>query len=53
MLISIFLLIKVPGMLPSRVKNIYSLVDVRTSLEDMLGIKSKEKTHGMSFKNDL
>ena len=51
--INIPFLIKYPGILPSRVKNIYSLVDVRTSLEDMLGIKSNEKTHGMSFKNDL
>jgi len=51
--INIPFLIKYPGILPSRVKNIYSLVDVRTSLEDMLGIKSKEKTHGMSFKSDL
>ena len=51
--VNIPFIIKVPGLLRSKVKNIYSLVDVRTSIEDMLGIKTSEKTHGVSFKNEL
>jgi len=46
-------LIKLPGVSTSEVSNIYSLIDVRPSLEELLGIKHDEILHGISFVSEL
>ena len=46
-------LIKLPGVSASEVSNIYSLIDVRPSLEELLGIKHDEILHGISFVSEL
>lgn len=46
-------LIKLPGVNASEVSNIYSLIDVRPSLEELLGIKHDEILHGISFVSEL
>ena len=42
-------LIKLPGVSALEVSNIYSLIDVRPSLEELLGIEHDEVLHGISF----
>ena len=46
-------LIKLPGVNTSEVSNIYSLIDVRPSLEELLGIEHDEVLHGISFVSEL
>ena len=46
-------LIKIPGVAPARVETVHSLVDVRPSLEQILGINSHFNTHGVSFVQSL
>jgi len=46
-------LIKLPGVSAFQVSNIYSLIDVRPSLEELLGIKHDEVLHGISFAGEF
>ena len=46
-------LIKLPGVSAFEVSNIYSLIDVRPSLEELLGIEHDEVLHGISFVDEL
>ena len=46
-------LIKLPGVSAREVSNIYSLIDVRPSLEELLGIEHDEVLHGISFVDEL
>ena len=46
-------LIKLPGVSALEVSNIYSLIDVRPSLEELLGIEHDEVLHGISFVDEL
>ena len=51
--IQIPFLIKLPGVSALEVSNIYSLIDVRPSLEELLGIEHDEVLHGISFVDEL
>jgi arylsulfatase A-like enzyme len=46
-------LIKIPGVNASQVSNIYSLIDIRPSLEELLGIQNNEPLHGVSFVSEF
>ena len=46
-------LIKIPGVNASQVSNVYSLLDIRPSLEELLGIQNKEPLHGVSFVSEF
>jgi len=46
-------LIKLPGVNAFEVSNIYSLIDIRPSLEELLGIEHDEELHGVSFVSEL
>ena len=46
-------MIKLPGVSAFEVSNIYSLIDVRPSLEELLGIEHDEVLHGISFVDEL
>ena len=47
------LLIKIPGVDSSQVSNVYSLIDIRPSLEELLGIQNDEHLHGVSFVSEF
>lgn len=44
-------IIRIPGLKPAIMKDAYSLVDVRPTIEDILNIKSEDPYHGQSFLN--
>ena len=46
-------LIKLPGILPKTIENQYSLVDIRPTLEEIIGYKTNTEYHGRSFLNEL
>ena len=46
-------LIKIPGVNASQVSNVYSLIDIRPSLEELLGIQNDVPLHGVSFVSEF
>ena len=46
-------LIKIPGVNASQVSNVYSLIDIRPSLEELLEIQNNGPLHGVSFVSEF